>query len=276
MLQYFAARAHFSVEKDNVLYKNPDTGVYFFMSLRCARNILFQRNVISAEFEVNYYRPSYFGIEAERELSAFMAAFQSRLEDPQMHGMEEGPYSSKGFLNGWNFGNVFSARNAVSSDPEPNIASMPADALHAAWEWNYHRAESDWRNPSCFVPTIMFFRIDGRPSRVVVWPQGMPVLLPRVDYVLVGRLVSGEKRFGLAPWSEVLEVVQRARFDTAKDPLKLTYFETPPPIANWVANSPLIDLKALEQLSADQILDDELIAAARKSIEWDQGTSDHT
>jgi hypothetical protein len=54
MLQYFAARAHFSVEKDNVLYKNPDTGVYFFMSLRCARNILFQRNVISAEFEVNY------------------------------------------------------------------------------------------------------------------------------------------------------------------------------------------------------------------------------
>jgi hypothetical protein len=39
---------------------------------------------------------------------------------------------------------------------------------------------------------------------------------------------------------------------------------TPPPIADWVANIPLIDLYALEKLSADKILDDELIAAARE------------
>jgi hypothetical protein len=216
IVQYFAARRNFSIEKDNVLYKNADTGVYFFMRLRSVSR-LFQRHVVAAEFEVNYYRPSIFGIEAEREISAFVAAFQPQIHDPQIKGMGDGPYSPEGFLNGWNFGNVFAARNALSA---PDIASMPAAVLRAAREWNYHSAEQDWRYPNLFVPHIMFFRIDGRPSRVVIWPEGMPALLPGVDYILVGRLVSGEKRFGLAPWSEVLEVVRSAGLDAANDPLK--------------------------------------------------------
>ena len=74
----------------------------------------------------------------------------------------------------------------------------------------------------------------------------------------------GEKRSGLAPWSEVLDVIQRAGLDTAKDPLDIAYLTIPPPIANWVANIPLIDVEALERLHPDQILEDELIAAARK------------
>jgi hypothetical protein len=273
ILQHLAARTHFSVEKDHALYNNPNTGVYFFLRLRCARNVLFQSNVISAEFEVNYYRPSFFGIEAEREISAFVAAFQPQIHDPQIKGMGEGPYSPEGFLNGWNFGNVFAARNALS---RRNVASMPADVLRAAWEWNYHSAEHDWRNPNLFVPDIMFFRIEGRTSRVVIWPEGMPALLPSVDHVLVGRLVSGAKRFGLARWSEVLEVAQRAGLDVAQEPLKVAYLVTPPLIANWVANIPLIDLDGLERLPADGILDDEVIAAARESIERDRGTSDNT
>lgn len=98
----------------------------------------------------------------------------------------------------------------------------------------------------------------------------MPVLLPKVDYVLVGRSGSGEPRFGLAPWSEVAEIIERAGFDTTNDPLELAYITTPPPIANWVAHIPMIDIGALEQLRADQILDDELIAVAEESIERDK------
>jgi hypothetical protein len=274
ILQYFAARAHFFVAKDKVLYENPNTGVYFFMTLQHRRNVLFQSNVVAAEFEVNYYRPSFFAIEAEREISAFVAAFQPQIHDPQINGMGDGPYSGEKFMDAWNFGNVFSARDALS--PNRNTASMPTEVLRAAWEWNYRSAEREWRNPNLFMPDIMFFRIEGRPSRVVVWPQGMAALLPKADYVLVGRLVSGEKRYGLARWSEVLEVVQSAGFDTATNPLKLMYLVTPPPIANWVANVPLIDINTLERLSADRILDEEVIAAARESIERDQRTSDES
>jgi hypothetical protein len=215
LLRHFAARRHFSVEKDRVVYENRHTGVYFFIHLSSARK-LFHSNVVSAEFEINYYRPSYFGVEAEKELSDFVAVFQPRIEDPQIRGMGEGPYSREGFLSGWNFGNVFAARNALS--PGHNVTSMPADELRATWEWNYHRAERAQRNPRLFVPGITFSRIENHPSRVVVWGEGMPILLPEVDYVLVGRVVSGEARFGLAPWSEVVEVVRRAGLDATNDP----------------------------------------------------------
>ena len=50
LLQHFAARRHFSIETDNVVYENRHTGVYFFIRLRSARK-LFQSSVVSAEFE---------------------------------------------------------------------------------------------------------------------------------------------------------------------------------------------------------------------------------
>jgi hypothetical protein len=196
-------------------------------------------------------------------MAAFVATFQPRIHDPQMRGMGDGPYSRDGFLNGWNFGNVFAVYSALSRDPDWSFTSLPADELRADWEWNYHSDERHWRRPSSFVPIIMYFRIEGRLSRVAVWPTGSPILLPRVDYVLIGRVISGQKRYGLASWSEVLNVIQRASLDTAKDPLDIAYLTIPPPKANWVANIPLIDVEALERVRPDQILDEELIAAAR-------------
>jgi len=125
MLEYFATREHFKVENDKVVYGHEDTGVYFFMRLRSGRNALLQRSVVAVEFEINYGRPSYFGIEAEKEMAAFVAAFQPRIHDPQMRGMGDGPYSPDGFLNGWNFGNVFAVYSALSRDPDWSFASGP-------------------------------------------------------------------------------------------------------------------------------------------------------
>ena len=274
ILEYFAARKHFKVENDKVVYGHEDTGVYFFMRLRSGRNILLQSTVVAVEFEINYGRPSYFGIEAEKEMAAFVAAFRPRLHDPQMRGMGDGPYSRDGFLNGWNFGNVFAVYSALSRDPDWSFTSLPADRLRADWEWNYHSDERHWRRPSLFVPIIMYLRIEGHLSRVAIWPTGSPISLPKVDHVLIGRVVSGEKRFGLARWSEVLDVVRRAGLDTAKDPLDIAYLTIPPPIANWVANISLIDVEALERMRPDQILDEELIAAARDFKRDHVATSD--
>ena len=266
MLQYFAGRKHFKLAEDKLSYENPDTGVYFWINLRCARNLLLQRTVTSAEFEINYNRPSFFGIEGERELSAFIAAFQPRIEDGQMHGMGEGPYSREGFLSGWNFGNVFAVHNRLSNGSAGDIPSLPADMLRAVWTWNDQRADLKRRKAGRFVPKITFTRIEGRLSRTVIWGEGMPIVLPQVDYVFVGRMVADEQRVGLASWPEILEVAKRAKFDTSKDPLNLAYLVTPQPIAEWVATIPLIDFEALrsERVAAYQVLDDELIAAAHQ------------
>src|SRR5215469_7094010 len=201
VLQYFAGRKYFKIAEDKLSYGNPDTGVYFWIQLRCARNIFLQRTVASAEFEINYNRPSFFGIEGERELSAFIAAFQPRIEDAQMHGMGEGPYSRDGFLSGWNFGNVFAVHNRLSDVSAGDIPSLPADALRAAWTWNDQRADLKLRKAGCVVPTIRFLRMDGRLHRVAIWGDGAAIVLPQVDYVLVGKLTASEKRVALVPWS---------------------------------------------------------------------------
>lgn len=265
LLAHFSGRKHFTIAKDDVRYGNKDTGAYFFAKLRCGRNLLMQRTVTTAEFEVNYFRPSFFGIEAEKEIAALVAAFRPRVSDPQMRGMGEGPYSAEGFLRGWNFGNRFSVRSALASEPERAIPSMPAEELRAVWAWNYRRAELQSLWPRCFVPIIMVFRIDGHLRRIVVWGEGMPVLLPQVDHVLVVPDGSREKRVGLASWSEIVDLAKRAGFDTAQDPLELLYLAPPPAIADWVANVPPIDEKAIEQIPPYEIIDDEVIAAARAS-----------
>jgi hypothetical protein len=270
MLEYFGARKHFTMDGDHVAYGNLHTEVYFSIRLRRRRNVLLQSVVVAAEFEINYARPSFFGLEADKELSAFAAAFQPRVEDPQMHGMADGRYSGEGFLNGWNLGNAFSIGAFMSHHADFAPASMPAETLLAVWAWNYDcAARRDQFGQSAFVPVIKYQNIDGRPSRVAVWPLGMPIILPRVDYILLGRDVGDEQRYGLAPWSEVEDVVRRAGFDMTQDPLDLRYFLTPPPIADWFANIPLIDLTALTPLPAYEILDDELFTAARQRLNED-------
>jgi hypothetical protein len=263
VLRYFGQRRNFRVVGDGIVYEHPNTRVSFSINLYCSRDITLQRTVQSAAFELDYRRPSYFGIEAEKELSAFVEAFRPRIDDPQIDGMGECPYRPEGFINGWNFGNVFSMHNALSSNPDLNIVAIPVDELLAAWRWNY---DCDQRSETArfFLPEIMFFRVDDRPCRVAIWPEGMPVSLPRVDLVLVGQIVAGEKRFGLVSWAEILSIARQAGFNTANTPLEIEYFRKPPEIERWVSSRPLIDLDALEQISWYQVFDEELIAAARE------------
>jgi hypothetical protein len=264
LLQYFAARKRYKVAKNRFSYANEETGVYFWFDLRCSRDILLRRTVVSAEFELNYNRPSFFATEAEKELSAFVARFQPRIEDPQMRGMGDGPYSAEGFFSGWNFGNAFAVRETAAKSSSRDVPTLPRAALNAAWEWNYHCAERRERlDLQAYVPTILFWRLEGRASRVVVWGEAMPILLPRVDYVVVARDTSDKPQVGLAAWDEVVEVAKRAGFDTGKQPLELRYLVPPPAIADWAANLPLIDLKSYARLHPYQILDEELIEAAR-------------
>jgi hypothetical protein len=266
-LEYFERRRRFAVSGTTIAYENPDTGVEFAIDYSVGGLPLLGRGVKSASFELNYVRPSYFGLEAERELTALVSEFQPRIEDAQMQGMGRGPYSPEGFLRGWNFGNEFAVRHALESGPAADFASMPAEKLLAFWNWNYRL--QTWKSKAGsrqFVPRITPDLVEGAPSLTVVWPMGMPILLPAVDYVYVGREVDGEKRFGLSPWSEVLGVAARAGADTAKLPLSLDYSRTPEAIAQWIAEIPLVDIEAAPGLSPDQLIDSEILDAAGKQV----------
>ena len=261
---YFAARDHFGVEGYDVLYDHPVTRATFFFEFKPAKFSFPRKTIVSGEFTLSYFRPNYFGSEADIELSAFMAAFQPRIHDPQMHGMGDGPYSSEGFFNGWNFGNQFSVRNALAEKSSPDIPTMPAAELRQGWSWNYALPAQQKRfGRRRYCPEILFVEHEKKFRTATIWPQGMPVILPKVDFVFIGRYVSGQQGLGLVSWPETLDILQRTGFDTSKVPIEVEYFETPHLIRDWVAEAPAFDPTTLGQCPSYAIIDSEIIDLAR-------------
>ena len=115
------------------------------------------------------------------------------------------------------------------------------------------------------------FEIDGGPRRVAVWPKLLPTLLPRVDYALLGRESDGRKVFGLVSWTELLDAVSSAGCDAkcrdiAVDGyIELPYAEPPAALARWFHETPLVDLDAIPRFDMHEVLDTEVIEAARRS-----------
>ena len=264
-LEYFAGRRHFTARGNEVVYQNPDTTVGFFLRYELSKGFLSRKALAGAHFELNYFRPSFYGLEAQIELSALVTRFAPRIEDPQINGMGQGPYSGDGFLRGWNYGNTFAVGAITASNPQHKVVTMPTDKLLTAWKWNYNKPQlSAEVGERQFVPSIMTVAVANMPSLVVVWALGMPVVLPKVDYVLVGRDESGVKRYGLAPWSEVLATLRRASLDVSGDPLDLKYPVTPALIARWVAEIPAVDTQTVPRLATYEIIDTEVLEAARE------------
>ncbi|MPW22977.1 hypothetical protein GCT13_40890 [Paraburkholderia sp. CNPSo 3157] len=99
--RHFSGRPNYQVG-DAAVYQNPHTGVYF--QFTWPRDSV-DGKVGRVAFNVNYFRPHVFGLEAEAEVHAFVMRFSPKIEDPQLHGMGAGPYAPERFLSGWNTGN---------------------------------------------------------------------------------------------------------------------------------------------------------------------------
>ena len=172
-----------------------DTGTYFsfhftsgadFDEAKAGRPLAFP-----ATFNMNYFRPHTFGLEAEPEVAAFVQRFRLTVSDPQRSGMGDGEYSADGFLRGWNAGNAFATEAVLAMDDFKTPFMMPASVIEATWRWNLDRESRQDRlhddlQPA-FVPRIMFLHANGKLCTCAVWGDGIPILLPRVDIVIVPR-----------------------------------------------------------------------------------------
>src|SRR5262249_13577013 len=100
---------YFSHEGDEVHYSHPDTGVYFhFTRVKGGKRDSDDPNEggrTHVYFNMNFYRPHTFGLEAAEVLGRFVERFDLTVDDPQSEGMGQGEYSREGFLRGWNAGN---------------------------------------------------------------------------------------------------------------------------------------------------------------------------
>ena len=271
---YFRKKPNYKVEENAAIYNNEDTGIYLIFEYNSdtsheetpqPEGIQIQ----SITFSLNYYRPHIFGLEAEKELTAFIHDFHLLVSDSQIGGMGNGQYSPSGFLNGWNKGNEF-ALKSISRENKESLFFLPTQKIEQYWNWNYNRNTFHKElNIDIFVPKFMFIIHEGEISPVIVWSDGIPVSLPDVQKIVIYRdELAPRKLFSRKPDMSIIK-------KSDLEPLLTKYqvkerFSTPYHILNYeIENRPIEIVNFIRSLSAsrgelvpisvDKILNEELV-----------------
>ena len=274
--RHFTGRPHYQVTDSQAWYANEDSGVYFSFdyqepSAEPAVDEPPDPSLLPVAFNLNYFRPHPFGLEAEPEVAAFVRAFDLTVSDGQIDGMGEGEYSSEGFLRGWNKGNSFGFEAITSADSSRKHLTLPSAQLEAVWRWNLGReARQNAIGEAAFVPQIMFLDAGDAIQTAVVWGDGIPILLPVVDTVLAPRQklaprgwLRSKPDVVVFSWQEVEPIARRFR-NAGGEPacFELFYEATPPDIERIIRDKqPPATLPT--GVAFDHVLNRELIDGTR-------------
>jgi hypothetical protein len=250
---YFKSRRHYTVGDGQALYQNDDTGVYFIFD---------EPEGGAVAFNLNYFRPHTFGLEAAVELDAFAKAFDATAADD-----DEWDFTKERFLKAWNEGNRFAYRSMVA-DMKP-VHTWPSKRIREVWHWNYARPpEEELDTATVFVPGIFAVKGDGdEPWSIAIWPPDCPILLPAVDAVLVPVAQGGKSADDLAlvTWDEIAPVVkpyQEKAAGLARYRLEMNPSDEWPADVTAFLNKTRKAVGKLTGVPLDEILDRELIEEA--------------
>lgn len=211
---YFQDRRFYDAEAGHAAYSNEDTGAYFSFEWVDDRDDE-EGELYPIAFNINYFRPSYFIMEAEIEVSTLVQAFDLVVDDPQWKGMGKGEYDAEVLVSGWNAGNE-SAYDILLERPEQrsHLRTLPSATVLEAWRWNFERNARQQRvGDTKFVPQILFLEVEGQLTSAMVWPDGAPLVAAPVDwFILAGEnLLRHRPDFAagkrLLPWVEAIQIL---------------------------------------------------------------------
>jgi len=266
VLDYFRKRPNYTVEGEQARYDNEDTGVQFVFEINHGEpdSPVAGYPVL---FNLAYFRPSYFVLEAAPEVTAFVQAFDCVVLDPQTDGMGQGEYRSDKLLSGWNFGNEFACQAMLRiGKVRQDVMTVPTEKLHAVWQWNYDRASlQDGLEDDKFVPRIIFLLVDGRLSTAIIWGDGIPMIFPGVDYVLVGREQLAPRRWfrqtrDITPlaWQDAVRMLEPYLLRYGDGSFGLNYDKPPEPLSKAIRRL-ASSAQKLQLVEMDSVLDTDLI-----------------
>lgn len=228
-----------------------------------SRSTTIQTNWGAVAFNLNYYRPHFFGLEAAPEVAAFVSAFDLTIDDPQNDGMGEGPFSIDGFLRGWNAGNRFGYRAILSQDESPKVQIYPTAELERVWRWNLNRAAlQNQIGEMLFVPKFMFFKGLQQARSAVVWPDACPIFIPKADIVIVLRdelSNTTDREVTVVEWSSIESVVKAFPVDTEHGHFRLDYQLAPNSICQFIRSLPIVSQEPDSGVPYDSVLNAELV-----------------
>jgi hypothetical protein len=266
---YFSSRLNYTVNMPQAWYQNEETGVYFVFELSQGDEIEEGEEQYAVSLNINYFRPSYFILEAEPEVTAFVKHFDLLVSDPQTDGMGDGEYSADLLIRGWNHGNAF-GYSAILNDPanRPDVKHLPTDILKKSWSWNLQRvALQNELGESVFVPKIIYLVMDGKPVTAATWPDGIPIAVPEVDYFIVPRKELAPRKFfrrvedhTFISYVAALPILEKYR-SQENSKFILGYDAPPKDVVDFVQNIPRVQL-VISGVAPDSMLDTELVQNA--------------
>lgn len=278
-INYFRNRPWYTVEQNQAFYENEDTGVYFCFEYQEENSTgdegIEEEQNFQVSFNINYNRPHIFGLEAEPEIKNFVEEFKLNIFDPQTNGMGEGPYSTEGFLRGWNEGNLFGISAMISHGGENwlvDVGTLSHLDIERYWKWNLFRKElQDKLGDDIYVPRIMFCKNQNQIKSFIVWGDAIPIVLPKVDLVVLVKDKLASFRFFFK--KPVISPVDYHEVEDLFPPEEmyseqglsykiLEYYRPPQTIREFYMKQQPGNIQGI---SVDRILDDELVVKAKKS-----------
>jgi hypothetical protein len=138
-------------------------------------------------FNLNFLRPDFFGQEAFLFVEQLISDLNIYVVNPQSTTDEESatrPEEGELYRN-WS---EINARHSAHFYEELELNYYPLPASNAVWKHNFNKRQvQDELGEEYFVPKVMVLQTvaDKRIVTLSVWPEGLPMLVPQVDYYLL-------------------------------------------------------------------------------------------
>ncbi len=272
--EYFTARGSYSVNDYQALYSNEDTGVYFTFEYGGIRASDFNQTlkILPVFFNISFGKPHIFVLEAEVELAEFIHHFDLVVSDLSMHGSSYMEYNELDFYRFWSAGNEAFYREKLRHNPELKMFSLPVQEMEKIWRWNFHVSDMQAElGQQLFVPKVMLIEYQNTFNTAVVWTDGIPITLPKVEKAILyrrgftsGIRIGKKEDIALVNISEIEPFLKDYPVTTEHlEYYTIIYKEPPKDIKHFIQSQKAVKNEELKFIPFYDIHDRELIEKIR-------------
>ncbi|MEO7215053.1 hypothetical protein [Mucilaginibacter sp.] len=177
-------------------YANPETGVYFLIDWNDPNEDYeesegFEGLVdLNFNFSLNFFRPDFFGIESFPIVEKLASDLGVIIHDPQADGEAE---ISDNLTPGALCASWLKQNKKLTAQmfEELKLRYMPAEKSNYVWQFQTNRLKLEaGLTEDIFVPNIIVMQSDAdlQLYTICVWPEHIPIMLPKVDYVIIKKV----------------------------------------------------------------------------------------
>ncbi|KAF2335109.1 hypothetical protein [Flavobacterium daemonense] len=174
-------------ENNQWFFQNPDTEVYYSFEKTENKDNFESFETLNISFNLNFLRPSFFGIEAFEFVEKLVLDLDLYVLNPQSENEEPYKPTSTELYENWNKTNL--KVSSVHFHEQSNYLEI--EKSNSIWNYNFNRNSIQEKlGDSYFVPKMFFFKTKKNNEVITVssWTEHIPNIIPSADYFLLTKV----------------------------------------------------------------------------------------